>query len=221
MLNYEVDPALVTPRVPRGTELDSWNGRTYVSIVAFRFQDTRVLGIPIPFHQDFEEVNLRFYVRRDTSRERRRGVVFIRELVPRRAVAALARFRYNEPYFALPMRSVIHPNSHLTVTYAWHRRGRWHTLTAEGANPRTLPADGSLEQFIAEHYWGYTRQRDGTTMEYHVTHPPWMVAPADTYQVDADLAAVYGNDITAALREPAAVFLAPGSPVSVFSPCLV
>lgn len=220
MFNYEVDPSLLSPFVPDGTELDSWHGLTYVSIVGFRFLGTRIVGIPIPFHQEFDEVNLRCYVRRDTHFERRRGVVFIREIVPRRAVAAVARLLYNEPYLALPMRSVIQPGPLLAVSYAWHRAGRWNTLTAQAA-PHTRPADGSLEQFIAEHYWGYTRQRNGTTLEYQVTHPPWMVAPADTYRIDAELAGIYGRDFASALRQPASIFLADGSAVAVSSPCPV
>ena len=219
MLNYEVDPLLLSPFVPTGTELDSWNGQTYVSIVAFRFLGTRVLGVPIPFHRNFDEVNLRFYVRRDSRSEQRRGVVFIREIAPPRAVAAVARLLYNERYLALPTRSVIQPDPILTVSYAWRRAGRWHTLAAQAALPCTRPADGSLEQFIAEHYWGYTRQRNGTTLEYQVTHPPWRVAPADSHLVDADLALVYGRDFASALRQPSSVFLADGSAVTVFSPC--
>ena len=216
MFNYEVEPALLAPLVPRSTELDSWNARTYVSIVAFRFLNTRVLGIPIPLHGNFDEINLRFYVRRDTGAERRRGVVFIREIVPRRAVAAVARLFYNEPYVTFPMHSVFEVNARLAVSYSFRCAGRWQTLAAEAARPAARAGEGSLEQFIAEHYWGYTRQRDGTTLEYRVTHPSWMVAPADTYHVDADLMEVYGPDFGAVLRQPSSVFLADGSPVAVY-----
>lgn len=218
MCNYEVDRALLAPLVPSGTELDGWGGRTYMSLVAFRFLDTRVRGIPIPFHRDFDEVNLRFYVRRDTGDERRRGVVFIREIVPRRAIATVARLVYNEPYVTCPTRSVIEANDRLAVSYAFRCAGRWHTLAAAAAHPATQPAEGSLEQFVAEHYWGYTRQRDGATVEYRVAHPSWMVAPADGHRVDVDFGAVYGAVFAAALRQPTSIFLADGSPVSVHAP---
>ena len=218
MVNYEVDPALLVPLVPRGTELDTWNGATYASIVAFRFQGTRMLGIPIPLHRDFEEVNLRFYVRRRSGAELRRGVVFIREIVPRRAVAALARWLYNEPYRALPMRSSVETTPHLSVQYSWRFSGAWHTIAAQAGQPLALPAVGSFEQFIAEHYWGYTRQRDGSTIEYHVTHAPWAVAPAESYRIDADLGLVYEPALAARLVKPASVFLAAGSPVTVSRP---
>jgi uncharacterized protein YqjF (DUF2071 family) len=92
MLNYEAEPALVTKYVPRGTLLDSFEGRAYASLVGFRFCRTKLLGrFSVPFHIDFEEVNLRFYVRRKDGSDDRRGVVFITEIVPRRAIAATAR----------------------------------------------------------------------------------------------------------------------------------
>src|SRR5438477_5664134 len=123
MLNYEVDPDLLEPLVPAGTVLDRWRGRTLVSIVGFRFADTRVLGAAVPFHRDFDEVNLRFYVRRHLpSGEGRRGVVFVRELVPRLAVALVARWAYNEPYRAVPMGSTA-PDSRIgapgRIVYEW------------------------------------------------------------------------------------------------------
>ena len=221
LFNFEMDPALLAPLVPRGTALDTWQGRTYASIVAFRFLNTRVLGLPVPFHRDFDEVNLRFYVRRESGAELRRGVVFIREIVPRPAIAALARWIYHEPYRALPMRSTVATTPNVAVQYAWRLAGRWHTLAAETSRPLTLPHPGSVEQFIAEHYWGYTRQRDGWTIEYQVAHPPWAVAAADTWHIDADLSFVYGPALAEALTTPVSICLAAGSPVTVFQPARI
>ena len=218
MFNYEVEPSLLAPLVPLGTELDAWNGITYASIVAFRFLHTRMLGLPIPLHRDFEEMNLRFYVRRRSGTELRRGVVFIREVVPRRVVATMARWLYNEPYRALPMRSTVADAPYLAAQYAWRLSGRWHTVAARAGQSLTLPAVSSSEQFITEHYWGYTRQPDGSTIEYHVTHPPWAVAPAAAYEISADLVALYGPAIAACLTHPVSVFLAAGSPVTVSRP---
>ncbi len=83
MANYAVDPALLMNYLPNKTELDFWNGTCYVSLVGFMFQNTKVMGIKIPFHVDFEEVNLRFYVRYKDAGEWKRGVVFIKEIVPK------------------------------------------------------------------------------------------------------------------------------------------
>ena len=219
MLNYEVEPAVLRGRVPRGTELDDWHGRTYVSVVGFLFLGTRVLGLPIPFHRDFEEVNLRFYVRRNAEDGWRRGVVFVKEIVPRAAIAFVARARYNENYVALPMGHAIEAapcDGIASVSYHWTLAGRTNTLslTPEGG-PRSLLA-GSEEEFIAEHYWGYTAQRDGGTCEYQVTHPPWRVGVAREATLDCDVARVYGDDFVEALRgRPTSAFLAEGSAVIV------
>jgi uncharacterized protein YqjF (DUF2071 family) len=217
MLNYEVEPALLRPHVPAGTELDAWRGRTFMSVVGFLFRDTRVFGVPVPLHRDFEEVNLRFYVRRETGGESRRAVVFVRELVPRRAIALVARAMYNEPYRALPMRSEIAAGPSPAAHYSWFLGRRWHRIGARTTSPASLPAVGSLEEFITEHYWGYTRQKDGTTIEYRVTHPQWPVAPAAP-EVDADFSAVYGADFAGRLGAPVSCFLADGSAVSVHRP---
>lgn len=219
MLNYAVDAALLQPFVPRGTELDTFEGRTFVSLVGFRFLDTRVLGVPVPWHRNFEEVNLRFYVRRQLQHELRRAVTFIRELVPRPMIATVARLTYNEPYRYLPMRHVIGRDAEgapRSVEYSWmlgRDQAGFH-VTADGAGAE--PAEGSEAEFITEHYWGYTRQRDGSTVEYRVEHPRWRVWPATTSRVFGDLSAVYGEDFARVLERPAAsAFIADGSPVRV------
>jgi len=217
MINYEVDAKVLQPHVPAGTTLDSWQGRYFASLVGFQFLRTRVLGIPIPFHRNFEEVNLRFYVRREVGKEVRRGVVFIRELVPRYAIALVARAMYNEPYRALPMRHAVALEPALTASYSWLLGGRWHRFAVAADRPAALPDAGSLEEFITEHYWGYTRQRDGSTIEYQVTHPQWPVS-GGVADVDADLAALYGPEIAGYLETPASSFIAPGSAIAVMRP---
>jgi uncharacterized protein YqjF (DUF2071 family) len=213
MLNYEVDPGILAGHVPAGTELDRCNGRTLVSVVGFRFLRTRVLGIGVPFHRDFEELNLRFYVRRKAEEGWRRGVVFVREVVPRRAVALLARLLYNENYLACPMRHAITPGR---VSYGWRSGGRWHELSLDSEGEPVLPAEGSEEKFITEHYWGYARQRDGGTVEYRVEHPRWPVRRAARAALDCDVVAFYGSTFATPLSgAPSSAFLAEGSPVTV------
>ena len=216
MLNFVADPKLLEPLVPLGTELDFEGGETFVSIVGFLFLDTRVIGLPIPFHRNFEELNLRFYVRRKAADGWRRGVAFVRELVPRRAIALVARVFYDEPYSAVPMRHAIDRNSDsLSVKYQWQLRGVWETLamTARG-EPHDL-ATGSHEEFIAEHYWGYTARRSGTS-EYAVEHPRWRFWPADTCSFEADVKALYGAQfVTTLTASPASAFIAEGSRVLV------
>ena len=222
MLNYEIAPSLLRRLVPAGTELATWQGTTFVSVVGFRFLDTRILGLRVPGHADFEEVNLRFYVRRRDGGEWRRGVVFIREIVPRRAIAWLARLTYNEPYRALPMRhDVTRPSDGgaTTVSYEWRRAGRWEGLRLRTiGNAKTLIV-GSEEEFITEHYWGYTRQRDGSTIEYRVEHPSWRVWQAADARLEADVRSLYGEALAEALgTPPRSAFLAEGSEVTVCRP---
>ena len=156
-----------------------------------------------------DRINLRFYVRRRVGDEWRRGVTFVREFVPRRAIAWTASAFYNEPYHAVPTR-------HRELVYEWRHRGRWHVLGAEveGA-ARELPT-GSPEEFIIEHYYGYTRQRDGGTVEYQVEHPRWRVWTAQRTWLDADSTSLYGADFAPALNAaPQSAFVAEGSPVIV------
>ncbi len=216
MLNYEIDPALLAPLVPQGTELDAWNGRTFASVVGFRFLDTRVRGLAIPRHRNFEELNLRFYVRRKALDGWRRGVVFVKEIVPRRAIAWVARTLYNENYFALPMRHRLEAASPRRATYEWFHGGRWNALALEFEGSPSLPADDSEETFITEHYWGYARQRDGGTVEYKVEHPRWSVWRAAAATLDCDIASFYGPEFAACLcGTPSSAFLADGSAVTV------
>lgn len=222
MLNYEVPEELLAPLVPAGVELDRWNGILYASVVGFLFRDTRVLGMSVPDHRTFEEVNLRFYVRRVVAGEVRRGVVFIRELVPRTAIALVARLMYNEPYRALPMQHALledRRRGEVEREYAWRASQAWTRLIARTCGPaRILEAD-TEEEFITEHYWGYTRQRDGGTIEYRVTHPRWNVWTATDARIDGDISAVYGDAFARALAgPPRSAFVADGSPVTVFAP---
>jgi uncharacterized protein len=218
MLNYEVDPALLKDYVPSGTEIDSFQGKTYVSLVGFRFLHTKLLGIvPIPFHTDFDEVNLRFYVRRREGDILKRGVVFIREIVPKRAIAFVARVIYGENYTCHPMRhSVYTDESGAVAEYSWKLSCLWCRIRAQAQGIPTLPNESSLEQFITEHYWGYAAQRGGGSSEYQVTHVPWRVWKCTDASFEGDGASLYGHGMGMALRRPPdSAFIAEGSDVQV------
>ncbi len=219
MLNYEVDAGLLLPFVPAGTELDRWDGKAFVSLIGFQFLKTKLLGfLPIPLHSNFEEVNLRFYVRRQVGDEVRRGVVFIRELVPRSAIAYVARTFYNENYVALPMAHEVRFNADdgLRATYRWRTVKGWNSINVETGGDCALPEAGSFEQFITEHYWGYAAQPDGSSAEYQVTHPSWRVWQVREATFEGDGEELFPSGLAPALRErPASAFLAEGSAVSV------
>ena len=170
MLSWAIDPRALSALVPAGCELDSFGGRTLLSLVGFQFRRTRLLGVPALLHAAFEEVNLRFYVRRKVVGEWRRGVVFLRELVPRRAVAWLANAAYGEHYTALPMR---HEERAGSLAYEWRKDGPWEGFRVAYAGEPSVPAEDAEETFITEHYWGYTARPGGGAFEYRVEHPRW------------------------------------------------
>jgi hypothetical protein len=224
MLNYRVDPAVLAPFVPAGTELDSWHGATFVSMVGFLFLDTKVLGVGVPFHRDFEEVNLRFYVRRTAPDGVRRGVVFLKEIVPRWAIATTARVLYGEKYVSLPMRHDVPVDVRSDLggrpahaEYGWRHGGLWDRLRVVPAGDAVTADAGSEEEFITEHYWGYSRLRGGGTVEYQVEHPRWRVWQAAEARLECRVRELYGPPFAAPLAgAPSSAFLADGSEVVVY-----
>jgi uncharacterized protein YqjF (DUF2071 family) len=282
MLSYAVDPRLLARRLPSGVELDEHDGRCFVSMVGFRFRDTRVRGFALPFHRDFDEVNLRFYVRRKVEGTWRRGVTFVKEIVPRRLIAWVARGLYAEPYVypfrggtppgsgserrssrtggpggqrkahdddaayaaygrrrkgperalparrtcskhrlnaypyvALPMRGEVPGAGGGRLAYGWRAGGRWHGMEAHLEGEPAFAAEGSLEHFITDHFWGYTRHAAGTD-EYEVEHPRWRLWTPRAPRLDLDVRLLYGGDFVSFLTGPPAHALAAeGSAVSV------
>jgi len=218
MLNYEIDPALLGAFVPPGTELDSFEGKTYLSLVGLRFARTKLFGsIAIPFHKNFDEVNLRIYVRRREGSELRRGVTFIREIVSLPAVTLVARTVFAENYMTLPLHHAIDLNeSGGSIEYSWTSRQQRFRIHAQTQGTPSRAAEGSLEQFISEHYWGYAQRRH-SSLEYHVTHDRWRIWRATKAVFEGDGAGLYGLEFGRALAQPPrSAFIADGSPVLVF-----
>jgi uncharacterized protein YqjF (DUF2071 family) len=214
MANYEVDPSLLASRVPAGTSLDLYDGRCFASLVGFMFLDTRVMGMPIPFHVNFEEVNLRFYVKRELPDETRRAVCFVKEIVPRYAIATVARVMYGEPYECWRMGNF---RSDSQVSYDWSRDGVTNRLSVNVGMSLGVPVAESAGEFIIEHYWGYADRGKGLVNEYKVEHPKWeLFSVADT-KIDVDFGATYGDDFAFLSREqPHSVLLAKGSEIAVY-----
>lgn len=224
MMNYRVAPSLLQPWLPPHTEIDYWNNTCYLSLVGFLFQNTRIKGWRIPFHVNFEEINLRFYVRREVPGEGwRRGVVFIREIVPKPAISWVANSLYRERYAAHPMTHRLEEREgNLEVLYAWRQQRRWQTFSVQ-ADPTPVPLKaGSEAEFITEHYWGYSQWDAQRSMEYAVEHPSWRMHPIRGWMCDVDFGAVYGPAF-GFLRasEPLSIFLAEGSAVKVYPGTLI
>ena len=218
LLNYAVEPALLAPHAPRGTELDVHAGRVLLSLVGFRFIHTRLLGVAIPRHRHFDEVNLRCYVRRTAGGEVRRGVAFIREIVPLRAVAWVANTLFGERYISLPMRYVEAGDATaLRTAYHWWYKSRWNSISLKAAGRSVALQEGSQEEFITEHFWGYAKAGANRTNEYQVAHPRWAIYPVVECLVDCDFGRLYGPAFAnLGERRPQSAFLAEGSAIEVY-----
>ena len=217
MANYIVDPAILTPWLPHQTELDSYKGNSYVSLVGFMFEDTRVMGFKIPFHVNFEEVNLRFYVRYNDQGKWKRGTVFIKEIVPKRAISFVANNVYGEKYCTRKMTHFFTPcEEAIQLGYHWKQQKKWNKLEATIGVTAIPMQPGSEAEFIAEHYWGYSKHKNDTTFEYNVQHPPWNIFPVKDYLVDCDFAALYGESFAhLETAIPNSVLVAEGSAITV------
>jgi uncharacterized protein YqjF (DUF2071 family) len=221
MANFAVDKKNLLPFLPNKTEIDLWNDTCYVSLVGFMFLNTRIKGIKIPFHVNFEEVNLRFYVKYKDGIEWKRGVVFIKEIVPKSALTFVANSVYKENYETMPMNhSWKLENESLNIEYQW-RKGRWNSFSVKTSATPTSIENNSEEEFITEHYWGYTKVKEKTS-EYKVEHPKWEVYKVDNYLIDVDFGKVYGDQFSFLKTEkPLSVFLAEGSEIKVNSGRLI
>lgn len=217
MANYVIDPGILKHLLPPHTEIDLFNGKCYVSLVGFMFIDTRIKGIRVPYHINFEEVNLRFYVRHQTPEGGwRRGVCFVKEIVPRPAITLIANTLYNEKYQTMRMRHSIHMAEELEVTYEWKYRGRWNSMSCRADKKARAIDAGSEHEFITEHYWGYTKTGEAKSAEYEVSHPRWHVYDVKDYTIDVDFGTLYGPAF-AQLEgaAPGSVLLAEGSEVLI------
>jgi uncharacterized protein len=218
MANYQTDPAILKQYLPPRTELDDFNGIHYASLVGFLFMNTKVRGIGFPFHRTFQEVNLRFYVRYKDQAQWKRGVVFIKEIVPRRLISFVANTLYGEKYVCLPMRHnwTMTGNDKLSVEYHWKVNGQWDFMKAIADQHSKLYEEGTEENFITEHYWGYTTLRNKLTGQYQVTHPQWRIHTVHSYNISCSTEALYGKAFVETMQQPPrSVFLAEGSHVAV------
>lgn len=217
MANYEVNPTLLEPYLPNGVELDYHNGKTYVSLVGFMFKKTSLFNIPIPFLGTFEEINLRFYVKRKDGDIVKRGVVFINETVPYKMVAWLANLLYKEHYIAIPTKNCISiSNQTKNLNYEWQINAKWNYIKVEATTTNVAMLPDSMEEFIFEHYYGYTKISDALSQEYKVNHPRWLVNKVIDFSIDCDFKSMYGDDFSfLANNQPQSVIVAEGSAVTV------
>ena len=217
MANYAVPEELLSNYVPYKTELDFYKGETFVSLVGFMFLNTRIRGLSVPYHINFEEVNLRFYVRYNDHGKWKRGTVFIKEIVPRPAITFIANSLYRENYSTMKMKHFhIETNNTIETCYEWKYKNKWNKLEALCHKKSHPLGIGSQEEFIAEHYWGYTKYRDDMTYQYEVTHPRWEIFKVHEHTINCDFEEIYGSPFSF-LKDatPSSIFMAKGSEVKI------
>ena len=222
MLNFEIDPETLSSYVPPGTELDLWRGKTFISVVGFLLLRVRILGLPVFLHRHFEQVDLRFYVRRETAEGVRHGVAFIKQIVPRQVIASVARRLYSEEFVTLPMAhkvdfSEFAGRARGSIEYRWYHHAKWHGIHVEVKDSAGFPLPDSEEEFTIERYWRYSSKANGSCLEYRVERPAWRVWRSSAAAFTCDDVSVYGPDLGACLiRAPRSALVAEGSPVTVY-----
>lgn len=218
-INYEINPKFLEKYVPKGTELDLFNDKCYISLIGFMFEDVKILGIKIPYHVNFEEVNLRFYVKRFEAGVWKRGVVFVKEIVPKHAITFVANTLYNEQYQTLPMRHErTSDTDSFLFKYEWKKNAVWNSIFVKTGKVLLPIEENSEAEFISEHYYGYTISPRKKTVEYEVKHPRWHQYQVLDYGVNVDFKTVYGKEF-AFLQDlkAASCFVAKGSKISIES----
>lgn len=217
LINYEINPSILENYLPKGTEIDLYEGKCYVSLVGFLFQNTRLLGLKIPFHINFEEVNLRFYVKRFENNEWKRGVVFIKEIVPKPALTLVANTIYKEHYRTLPMKhSILETEGNIEFEYQWKMDNAWNSIGVLTQKDLMPILENTEAEFICEHYFGYTKYSSNKTFEYEVKHPRWEQYEVIATKINVDFERVYGSDFGFLKNaEPTSVIVAKGSEISV------
>ena len=217
MFNYEIDPKILESYVPKGTELDLWNGKCYISLIGFMFENVKVLGIKVPFHVNFEEVNLRFYVKRFENGIWKRGVVFVKEIVPKHAITIVANTLYNEHYQTLKMRhSRTQNETSKSFQYEWFKDAKWNSISMT-TEKNAIPIESNSEaEFITEHYFGYTNYNKDKSIEYAVSHPRWEQLHVIESKIDVDFESIYGKNFKFLQdMKPISEFLAIGSKIAI------
>ena len=217
MANYEINPDILLPFLPKGVEIDLPHNKCYVSLVGFMFKNTKIFNIPIPKFGTFEEINLRFYVFKKENNKIKRGVVFINETIPYPVVAWVANKLYKEHYSVVPTKHTkeIFEDTQ-SIKFEWEKEKKWHSIAVTSSNhPESMKKD-SLEQFIFEHYFGYTKVNDHKTEEYKLQHPSWKTRKVIDHKIACDFEVMYGKTFAVLNKtEPEGVFIADGSSVGI------
>tara|TARA_B100000809_G_scaffold118758_1_gene117075 strand:- start:46028 stop:46750 length:723 start_codon:yes stop_codon:yes gene_type:complete len=215
--NYIIDPAILDKHIPNGTLLEAHNGKHYVSLVGFRYCETRLLNIRVPYHHIFEEINLRFYVKREISPGNWRSeVAFAKLFFPKKALTLVAKYIYKENYETLNMRhSWTEKENHLLTSYGLHKKN-WHNFEIQSDKKSRKVASDSSEFFFSKHYWGTSQIDHRSSTVYEIEHPDWEAYDIVDSNVSFDFNTIFGSEFKHLTNtQPDSVHLFKGSEVIV------
>lgn len=216
-MNYIISPEILENYLPAYTIIDYFKGNCFTSLVGFPFRNVEIAGMKIPFYTDFEEINLRFYVKRFDGTTWRKGTVFISEIANKSALKFLANSFLHEKYQTLETRQEIKENSELIETkYSWRTWMNWQFLNLISEKPSESVAEGTEAHFIMDRSSGYQKYDTATTNEYGISHPKWNIYPIRSFDINVDFEESFDSNFPV-LNEtlPHSVILARGSSVAV------
>jgi len=219
MLNFETDPIILQSYLPANTTIDCYNGKCFLSLVGFQFKNAKLKSLSIPLYQNFAQINLRFYVRHYCGNECRKGVVFIKEIAAGKLLQAGAAILYHERYCNLATKQHLETNEqNVDVTYKWKYRNDWNYLHGIAMKEKATPIKNSIEAFITDRYWGYTRIDKNKTAEFMVDHPVWNIHKLQSYDLHCNSKEIYGEQLHSVLsNNPTCTFMVDGSFVKVYN----
>jgi len=219
LANYIVPKELLLPYLPFKTELDFFEGNAYVSLVGFQFLNTKVFGFSVPMHVNFEKVNFRFYVKYNDHGFIKRGVVFIKEIVPKIGISLIVNNFYTEKYATMNMKHFNMDNGeNLEAGYEWSYKNKWNKLSAVANKRSKKILRDSCESFFTDHYWYYLKMSNARTYEYNIEHTPWETLKVASYNVECDFKAIYGEEFAFLNNtDPVTVLMTKGSEIRIYN----
>jgi len=168
---FTCNPEILKEYLPNDIELDLYQGKALFSMVAFTFSKVSFFGIKVPFHQEFGEINFRFYAR--SKIDNTKGVVFIREFAPKPLIAFVANTIYNEPfYYKNIKKNILQSATQKKVTYKFNKNNEISVQAHSHSKPTQK---NSLQEFIVDRYIAFVKGRNNTTYQYKINHRPWQL----------------------------------------------
>jgi uncharacterized protein YqjF (DUF2071 family) len=162
--HWSCDPAVLRPRLPGRVQIDTFNGKAWISLTPFLLTGLRPPLAPYRLGLVFPETNLRTYVVGPNGP----GIWFF-SLDAKRLIAVLgARWTYGLPYYWARMRVEIGENQNAYFSSRGQRAETQIRIAKEGRIVQQSP----LDIFLTARFRLYSTFRD-RLLTAEVSHPAW------------------------------------------------